>query len=60
VRIWVNKMANGNDSRPQLGMLIGLGIGILLMAVLLVLFYVRVQKPAVEAKPNQAPLSTQN
>jgi hypothetical protein len=53
-------MANGNDSRPQRGMLIGLGIGILLMAILLVVFYVRVKKSAVEAKPNPAPLSTQN
>jgi hypothetical protein len=60
VRIWVSKIADGNDSRPQRGMLIGLAISILLMAILLVLFYDRVQKPAVEAKPNPAPLSTQN
>ena len=53
-------MANGNDSRPQRGMLIGLAIGSVLMVILLVLFYDRVHKPAVEAKPNRAPLATQN
>jgi hypothetical protein len=53
-------MANDNDTRPQRGMLIGLAVGSILMAVLLFLFYEYVQKPAVQAKPNQAPLATQN
>jgi len=53
-------MANENDTRPQRGMLIGLAIGSVLMAVLLFLFYEHVQKPAVQTKPNQAPLATQN
>jgi hypothetical protein len=52
-------MANGNDGRPQRGMLIGILIGLFLMAILLGAFYVRVHKPAVDAKPNQPPLTTQ-
>lgn len=53
-------MAKKNDARPQRGMLIGLAIGSILMAVLLLLFYEHVHKPAVQTKPNQAPLATQN
>lgn len=52
-------MANGNDGRPQRGMLIGIAIGLVLMAILLVTFYLRVHQPALNAKPNQAPLPTQ-
>jgi hypothetical protein len=53
-------MVNDNDTRPQRGMLIGLAIRSVLMVVLLALFYEHVHKPAVQAKPNQAPLATQN
>ncbi|MDQ0839420.1 hypothetical protein [Sphingomonas faeni] len=53
-------MAKKNDARPQRGMLIGLAIGSILMAVLLILFDENVHKPAVQTKPNQAPLATQN
>ena len=52
-------MANGKDTKPLKGMLIGLAVGLILMVALVVTFYFRVQKPAVEEKPNQAPLSTQ-
>jgi hypothetical protein len=53
-------MAKKNDDRPQRGMLIGLTVGSILMAVLLFVFYEHVHKPAVQTKPNQAPLATQN
>jgi hypothetical protein len=53
-------MAKKNDARPQHGMLIGLAIGSILMAILLLLLYDHVHKPAVQTKPNQAPLATQN
>jgi hypothetical protein len=52
-------MANGNDDRPQRGMLIGILVGLVLMAILLGAFYFRVHQPAVDAKPNPPPLKTQ-
>ena len=52
-------MADKNDSKPQRGMLIGLAIALPLMFALLVAFYFRLHKPAVIAKPNQAPMATQ-
>jgi hypothetical protein len=36
-------MAKENDARPQHGMLIGLAIGSILIAVLLFVFFTRVQ-----------------
>ncbi|MDD1449876.1 hypothetical protein NHF48_001255 [Sphingomonas sp. H160509] len=52
-------MAKHNDTKPIKVMLIGLAIGLVLMVALLVTFYFRVQKPAVEAKPHQPPMATQ-
>jgi hypothetical protein len=47
------------EGRPKRGMIIGYVVGLLLAAVLVVIFYNRVQQPAVSAKPAQPPRATQ-
>ncbi|MEG3163401.1 hypothetical protein U1701_02225 [Sphingomonas sp. PB2P19] len=52
-------MTERKEPRPQRGMIIGIVVGLMLAAILLAIFYSRVQQPAVDAKPTQAPLKTQ-
>jgi hypothetical protein len=52
-------MTDQNEPRPQRGMVIGIVVGLVLAAILVATFYTRVQRPAVDAKPVQAPLKTQ-
>lgn len=52
-------MTDDEEARPKRGMIIGIAVGLVLAAILVIIFHNRVQQPAVEAKPAQPALATQ-